>query len=449
MQLNVSLAQKQTTSLMMTPELRVAISLLQYSVFDLLDFIQEQASSNPLIELDMVNSKEAIAEKSFSRSNDYAQNATTYTNNTDSPLDYLNLERPTLHDYLLAQARLLSIKQIDHKHLIHFISYVTDNGYLSSSVEELSKELNITIDQGEFILHLLQDLEPVGIGARTLQECIQLQLNKMSERNSLAELIVREHFENFSLKKWNKISKELSVNMQKIQQVQDLIQTLEPRPGAYYNSDVTNYAIPEISVTKELDQLFVVLNDEFIPKINLSDEYRELINEKSSEAYAYLREKHNEFKWLHQSLAQRQSTLYKVANAIVTHQKDFFTEGIKSLKPLTLVQIAEEIDVHESTISRVTSNKYMETPRGVFELKYFFTAGIDRDDQVQVTSTYIKELIKTLIDREDKSKPLSDQDLVSAINLKERVKPSRRVIAKYRNEMRIPSSLKRRRFPES
>ena len=324
MQLNVGISQKQTTTLMMTPELQVAISLLQYSIFDLIDFIQEQASCNPLIELETINSKEEIGEKSFSKSRDYAQNTSTYTNNNDSPLDYLNLERPTLQDFLVKQARFLSINETDYKHLMHYISYVTDNGYFSSTVEELSKELDIMNDQGDYILQLLQDLEPAGIGARTLQECVLLQLRKMSKRIPLAELIISEHFEAFSSKKWSHISKELSVSMQEIQQVQDLIQTLEPRPGAMYNSDVTNYVIPEISVIKENNELLVVLNDEFIPKIKLNTEYSELMNDKTSEAYTYLKEKYDEFKWLHQSLTQRQSTLFKVTSAIVTHQSDFY-----------------------------------------------------------------------------------------------------------------------------
>lgn len=437
----MTITQKQTTSLLMTTELRTAISILQHSVFDLVDFIQEQAMNNPLIELDSADSKENLLKKSITRTKGTSSSG-------DSPLDYLNLERPTLHEFLLNQARLLPISKKDYKHLVHFIYAVNDNGYLTLSTEELCEELMITKEQGASTLHRLQDLEPAGVGAHTLQQCIQLQLQKLESRNDLAETIVSEYFELFGARKWRIIVKALKITMYDLDQVQNLIQTLEPRPGANYCADVTNYAVPEVTVIKEDGELLVALNDKLIPKINLNHDYKILLKDKNSEAYSYVKEKFSEFKWLHQSIAQRQTTLFQVANAIVNHQSDFFNEGLKALKPLTLKEIAEEIGVHESTISRITTNKYMETPQGIFQLKYFFSASIESKNNEQISSSYIKELIRVLVEREDKSKPLSDQDLVRAIEEKEKIQPSRRVIAKYRNELRIPSSSKRRRFQE-
>lgn len=442
MQLGITITQKQTTNLMMTTELRTAISLLQHSVFDLVDFIQEYAMTNPLIELDAADSKETLLKKSLTRSESTPSSG-------DSPLDYLNLERPTLHDYLLNQARLLSISKKEYKHLIHFIYAVNDNGYLTLSIEELCEELNITKEQGACTLRLLQDLEPAGVGAYTLQQCIQLQLQKLNNRSDLAETVISDYFELFSARKWRIIVKALKITMQDLEQVQNLVQTLNPRPGASYCSDVTNYAVPEVTVIKENGELFVALNDKLIPQITLNNDYKMLLKDKDADTYHYVKEKYSEFKWLHQSIAQRQTTLFQVANAIVNHQSAFFFKGLKALKPLTLKDIAEEIGVHESTISRITTNKYMETPQGIFQLKYFFSTSIESKNNKQVSSSYIKELIKVLVEREDKSKPLSDQALVLAIEEKIKIQPSRRVIAKYRNELRIPSSSKRRSFQEA
>ncbi|WP_041076663.1 RNA polymerase factor sigma-54 [Bacillus sp. OxB-1] len=444
--MNVGLMQKQTTQLVMTTELRTAISLLQHSVLELSDYIYEQAISNPLIDLESTSSKDTIIERSTLRTSSKSSSET----NDFSPIDHLNLERKTLQDYLLYQAGLTPYPESVKAGIRNFIYSIDENGYLAAPLDELCMELKISAEEGEHILRLIQELEPAGVGARSIQECIQLQLRKLPERNPLAERIIAEHFDEYSTRRWNDIARKQKVTLQDIQYIHDLIQTLDPRPGAKYNSDITNYIVPEVYVLKEPNGLSVILNDDCIPKVNLNSGYLALLQDKQSIDYAYLKEKYEEVKRIQQSLAQRHSTLYKVAKAIVEHQKDFFYEGLKALKPMTLKQVADEIGVHESTISRITTNKYMDTPLGVFELKYFFTAGLGANDATsgEVSSSYLKDLIRKLIDAEDKSKPYSDQDLVSLIEKQEKVSPSRRVIAKYRNELNIPSSSKRKRFAE-
>ncbi|MFS0574035.1 RNA polymerase factor sigma-54 [Sporosarcina sp. 179-K 3D1 HS] len=446
MQMNVGLVQKQTTNLIMTTELRTAISLLQYSVLELSDFIQDKALSNPLIDMESTVTKESILESSFFRD----RHLTSASQNGDfSPIDHLNFERKSLHDHLLYQMRLQTYPKALETYLVHIIFSLNENGYVMVPMEELCAEMNLSLEEGNQLLRMIQELEPAGIGARSLQECILLQLQKLSKQHHLAETIVSEYFVEYSERKWDGIAKKLKVTMQEIQQLHDVIQTLDPRPGAKFNSEITNFIVPEVYIMQDHDGLSVMLNDDCIPKVSLNRSYMDLLNDKSSEDYSYIKEKYDEAKQIQQSLTQRHSTLYKVAVAIVDHQKDFFYEGLKSLKPMTLKQIAEEIDVHESTISRVTTNKYMETPLGIFELKFFFTSGVGAtNEQQEVSSSYLKELIQRLIDEEDKLKPLSDQDLVSLIEEQEKVSPSRRVIAKYRNELRIPSSSKRKRFSE-
>ncbi|KIL50628.1 RNA polymerase factor sigma-54 [Jeotgalibacillus soli] len=445
MNLSTGLLQQQTTNLTMTQGLRQAISLLQYSLNDLSDFIQEQAMDNPLIELHDNARVEAGNEGYSGKSKEYAKRSVEDTNQAVSPFDYINMERRSLQEHLLNQICLLQISDMDYKLLSYFIYHINEDGYLSHTVEELCQELKVSDEKGKSLLTLIQELDPVGVGARNLQECLLLQLEKMPTRNRLAECIVAQHIAAFASKSWKSLSKELSVTLQEIQQVQDLIHTLQPRPGINYSSELPKYIVADVSVMESNGTFTVVINDELLPIIKLNHEYQSLLKQKNVEAHQYLKEKYGELQWLQKSILQRHSTLYQVTKAIVDYQQDFFVKGPAALKPLTLKQIAEEIDVHESTVSRITSNKYVETPTGIVELKYFFSSSLIKQNN-ETSSTSVKELIKNLIDKEDKTKPLSDQKIVQMLEKKQQIQISRRAIAKYRDEMNIPSSPKRKRF---
>ncbi|WP_236035250.1 RNA polymerase factor sigma-54 [Alkalihalobacterium elongatum] len=446
MRMDVGLFQQQTTGLYMTKELRQAISLLQYSMTELTQYIQEQALENPLIELEENLPVDLLRTKKQGDDIDERNWESGYREQEVSPLDFVSSDRYNLHDHLLYQARFLNLDEQSYEALCYFILHVNGDGYLSEPVEKIIEELSIPEEEGETLLMVLQNMEPTGVGARNLQECLLLQLAKIKDRNILAEMIIENYLELLAEKRWKELSKELSVTLQEIQQVYDLIQTLQPRPGVNYTDDTPKYIQPDVTVEEMEGELVVLVNDDLLPRIQLNKQYQPLLDDKSSDANEYVRKKYDQVQWLLKNIKQRQMTLYQVTEAIVRHQKEFFYKGAEALRPLTLRQIAEEIDVHESTVSRVTTNKYMQSPRGLFELKYFFTTALSNGGTGETSTSYAKEVIKSLIEKEDKRKPFSDQKIVEALKSQHQIELSRRAVAKYRDEMKIPSSSKRKRF---
>ncbi|MEB1808665.1 MAG: RNA polymerase factor sigma-54 [Bacillaceae bacterium] len=446
MRMDVGLFQQQTTGLYMTKELRQAISLLQYSTTELTQYIQEQALENPLIELEDHFQVELLKREKQREDLDERHWENGYREQEVSPLDFVSSERYNLQDHLLYQAKFLNLDEQSYEILCYFILHVNGDGYLSEPVEKMVEELGISEEDGEDVLMVLQNMEPTGVGARNLQECLLLQLAKRKDRNILAEMIIESYMQMLAERRWKELSKELSVTLQEIQQVYDLIQTLQPRPGVNYSDDPPKYVQPDVTVEELEGELVVLVNDDLLPRIQLNKQYQSLLHDKSSDANEYVRKKYDQVKWLLKNIKQRQVTLYQVTDAIVRHQKEFFYKGAEALRPLTLKQIAEEIDVHESTVSRVTTNKYMQSPRGLFELKYFFTTALTNGNAGETSTSYAKEVIKSLIEKEDKRKPLSDQKIVDALKTQHEIELSRRAVAKYRDEMKIPSSSKRKRF---
>ena len=446
MRMDVGLFQQQTTGLYMTKELRQAISLLQYSTTELTQYIQEQALENPLIELEDHFQVELLKREKQREDLDERHWENGYREQEVSPLDFVSSERYNLQDHLLYQAKFLNLDEQSYEILCYFILHVNGDGYLSEPVEKMVEELGILEEDGEDVLMVLQNMEPTGVGARNLQECLLLQLAKRKDRNILAEMIIESYMQMLAERRWKELSKELSVTLQEIQQVYDLIQTLQPRPGVNYSDDPPKYVQPDVTVEELEGELVVLVNDDLLPRIQLNKQYQSLLHDKSSDANEYVRKKYDQVKWLLKNIKQRQVTLYQVTDAIVRHQKEFFYKGAEALRPLTLKQIAEEIDVHESTVSRVTTNKYMQSPRGLFELKYFFTTALTNGNAGETSTSYAKEVIKSLIEKEDKRKPLSDQKIVDALKTQHEIELSRRAVAKYRDEMKIPSSSKRKRF---
>ncbi len=444
MQMSAGLFQQQVTSLTMTQGLAQAISLLQFSTVELTDFIQERSLENPLLEMEDHDSKDIFVDRDFKR------NTTIRYEEQDkqlSPLDFLTGEGESLQEHLIRQISLLNLSERMKKQVRYFIYHVNENGYFTEDVEELCLDLKITSTEGEQLLSLLQSLDPVGVGARNLQECLLLQLKRSPEKNELAEMIVAEYLEDFAKKRWKIISNKLSISLEEIQKVHDVIQQLQPRPGSSFSLDVPEYIAADVSVLEVDGELVVSVNDELIPKIQFQEQYKSLLKDK--EINSYVKEKYQELQWLIKSVNHRQLTLYRVAKAIVEKQRDFFYKGSEALKPLSLKDIAEDLEVHESTVSRITSNKYMETPQGIFELKYFFTHSLYTSSTASsTTASHIKKVMKQVIDQENKLKPLSDQKIVHILAEEHSIELSRRVIAKYRDELNIPSSSKRKRFAE-
>ena len=432
------LYQQQTTSLVMTQELRQAIHLLQFSAVELANFINDQALENPLLDV-----KEPPKTEEYS----YSTLTRATTEDTPSPIDYAHVTRTSLSDHLLLQVQELRLTDKQKKHFAYLIYSLRDDGYLARPLEELCEELGIDLEDGEDLLFTLQSFDPAGVGARDLQECLLLQLERLENRNFLAEQVLTHYMDSFAKRKWKEISLELSVSLAEIQEVNDLIQTLDPRPGTQYMSEPVQFVKPELRIVPYEGDLLVHLEDDLIPNVGLNHHYEELLkNEADQEANQYAKQKIQQVQWLMKSIQQRKQTIVKVGEAIARHQKEYFLNKNGALKPLTLKEIAEEIEVHESTVSRATTNKYADTPRGVIELKSLFSSSVQNGYGESTSSRSIKEWMKELIASENKQKPLSDAKIVSWLQTEKNTTVSRRAIAKYRDELGIPSSSKRKRF---
>ncbi|WP_257008374.1 RNA polymerase factor sigma-54 [Bacillus sp. FJAT-45350] len=443
MKMDFGLYQQQTTSLYMTQQLRQAISLLQLSTLDLVTFVKEQAIENPLIELNDEMPQESGT--TVIDREEISQDARPYEGDIQpSPFDFICNGRIGLTEHLINQIRLLPLKKKEIPFVEYIALSVSDDGYIHRTVEELAEELHLSVEETEKCLGIIQSLEPVGVGSRNLQECLLIQLRHREERNFLTEIIVEDYLDLLAEKRWKEISKSLSVTMHEIQEVYDEIQQLEPRPGSNFGNEPTKFIIPDVSIELVEGELIVIVNDDYLPTISMSREYRHMLKGKGkTEEVQFVKDKYEHMQWLVKSIQQRQQTLYRVTQAIVKHQREFFFHGAESLKPMTLKQIAEELDIHESTVSRTTTNKYAQTPRGLLELKYFFSSSLANEEK---STVFIKELIKDMVRDEDKRKPLSDQKIVKKLLEEQNIHISRRAIAKYREELNIPSSSKRKRF---
>ncbi|TWI60018.1 RNA polymerase factor sigma-54 [Halalkalibacter nanhaiisediminis] len=443
------LFQQQSTSLIMTQELRQAIHLLQFSATDLSTFIHEQALENPL--LDVQEPPKAVELGKRERIELHSYTSISYSQSDQeerqSPIDYALVDRISLNDHLLQQLQEISLSRSEREKVTYFIYSLRDDGYLSRSLEDVCDDLTISRFEGEEILHILQRLEPAGVGARNLQECLLLQLQRLETRHPLAEQVVMLYMDDLAKRKWRDISTELGVTLQDIQEVNDLIQTLDPRPGTQFGVEPIQFVTPELRIIADGSELFVQLVDDIIPTIRLNRHYEQLLrNEREVEATHYAKQKAQQVQWLIRSIAQRKQTIIKVGEAIARHQREYFLTKNGVLKPLTLKEVAEEIGVHESTVSRATTNKYAETPRGLLELKSLFSSSVRNDIGETTSSQTIKDWMKELIARENKQKPLSDAKIVKSLQEEKGIVVSRRAIAKYRDELGIPSSSKRKRF---
>ncbi|OIJ21032.1 RNA polymerase sigma-54 factor [Anaerobacillus alkalidiazotrophicus] len=446
MNMGFGLYQQKSMNLAMTSELRQAISILQYSTQELLSFLEEQHLDNPLLELKVKSVVDSQMDQSDSRNEAY-DDSKVYEGDSISPFDNISKNDTNLHEYLLRQICYLPLTEKE-KNLVKYLIYsIDENGYLSIKIEEVSKKLSISCEEILEGLDILQSLDPCGVGARSLQECLLLQLQNLKPRDNIAEAIVQNYLDLFAEKRWKEITKKLSISMEEVQRVSDLLQTLQPKPGSVFHDEPLSYIYPDINVELIEGELMVITNDRLLPNISINREYCQLLQQANDEkATKYLHQKYQQILWLLKSINQRQSTLLKVTKAIANYQKEFFIYGYEYLKPLTLKEIAAAVNMHESTVSRVTTQKYVQTPKGVFELKFFFSAGLNGEGRRNTSSLSVKEVIKKIVDNENKQDPLSDKEIVSILEKDYSIQVSRRTVNKYRDELKIPSSIKRKRF---
>ncbi len=464
MNMGLGLYQEQTLKLVMTPELRQAITILQFSALDLISYLREQATENPVIELQEVSAAAELAQAHVERNaerpapeidwkewvgnratGDYVVNKNESTYN---PLDHVRAPNKTLYDHLKSQLGFMKgLTPWQKKLALFLIGNLDEKGYLEIGLDEVSRRLGATPTEVEEALRVVQRLEPVGVGARSLEECLLLQLQDEGLDDEKTVQVVREHLADLANNRFSRIADKLKITLQEVQQIADAVRSLNPRPGAAFHTGETRFVIPDVTVEKVMDDYVVLVNDLSAPRLTINSFYERLLKESSSqeEARQFIHEKLNAALWLAKSLEQRRLTLMRVTQAIVEMQREFFDYGVHYLKPMTQKEIAEKVNLHESTVSRATSNKYVQTPRGVFELKYFFTSALATASGEAASSQSVKKRIKALIDAEDRKQPLSDQKL-SELLIAEGIEISRRTVAKYREEMMIPSSAKRKRY---
>ncbi len=330
------------------------------------------------------------------------------------------------------------------------IGNLDENGYLTDSLEDIAESQKAPLEEVQKMLLLIQGFEPPGVGARDLRECLLLQLeNKTGETARKAYQVVKDHFEDMEKKRYPLILKALDITTEQLREVLSFIGTLEPKPGRSFEADETKYVTPDVSVRKIEGEYVVVLNDDPMPRLRISPYYRRLLKDKKAldgkETKKFLENKIQSALWLIKNIEQRRKTIYRVTEAIFRIQQDFLDVGISALKPLTLKQVADIIGMHESTVSRVTTHKYVQTERGLFELKFFFTSGLESVDGMDVSSLSVKEKIKDMIDQEPTQKPHSDQKIMQLLN-EQGLTIARRTIAKYREELKIPAASQRRKL---
>ena len=459
MRLGYDLTLEQAQKLVMTPELRQAIQLLQYNSLELNEYLEIQMESNPMLEVannsiehenieELGKEAEDIDWKEFLGKYDDI----SYTERRDKNIKEVTYENfisysPSLKEYLLSQLNLTNMDEKENNVGQFIIESVDENGYLATSLDSIAEELGVSFEYAENVLFQIQTFDPVGVGARDLKECLIIQLIDRKIEDPNVFTIVENYLEDIANNRMMKISKELNIDIKEVQKICDVIRSLEPKPGRGFggSSDNIRYIVPDITLQHVDGEYIVVLNDVTGPRLNINSFYKELVSKTNDPQISqFLNSKLNSALWVIKSIEQRRTTIYRVVKSILKFQLDFFEKGEKFLKPLTLKEVADDIGVHESTVSRATNGKYMQTPRGVFELKYFFSSGVS-GEKGDVSAISIKSTLKDLIENENHKKPLSDQQISNLLKEKG-ISISRRTVAKYREEMNIASSSMRRRF---
>jgi RNA polymerase sigma-54 factor len=362
-----------------------------------------------------------------------------------SALENTPVKRASLEDYLIWQLRMSSLDESDQKIGAAIIYNLNDDGYLETPIEELAAQLETDPARIERVLERIQRLDPPGVGARNLRECLLLQLANLGMEESLPARIVRDHLDLLEKHRYGELGRSLGVTVEIVGQAAKVISLLEPKPGRDYGGEEPIYIVPDVYIHKVGDDYMVTLNREAVPRLRLAGYYQRVLNDSdiAPETREYLQERLRSARWLVKSIYQRQQTIFKVANSIVKFQRAFFDHGISHLKPLVLKDVAEDIGMHESTISRATANKYAHTPQGIFELKFFFTSGVKAASGEDVSAETVKEQIRVLVQGEQRNNPLSDQAIAEMLRARQ-INIARRTVAKYRQALGILPSANRK-----
>lgn len=467
-------------SLVITPQLQQAIKLLQMSRMELESAVRSELEENPILE-----EAEVLKEEDLQRTKEVASEveggaAEVQDNNTQDPQkqdefewesyfeqnqkppqsgmagseEIMNYENAisasqTLHDHLYWQVKMNGFSEHEEKVADLLLNFMDDDGYIKTPLEQIAAEEKLDIADLEDTLSLIHEFDPPGVGARDLKECLLIQAKHLEEDTQDLVSLINNHLKDLEKKNYDAIAKAMGRDIEEVVEMCKIIYSMDPKPGRAFVSNETQYVTPDVYVYKVGEDFVVSLNEDGLPRLKISNFYKNVLksgDKKSQDkTHDYIQEKLRSAVWLIKSIHQRQRTIYKVAESIVKHQREFFEKGAAFLKPMILRDIANDIGMHESTVSRVTTAKYVHTPQGIYELKYFFNSGISSSDGDALASESVKLKIKDLVAKEDPKNPLSDQKIVELLKV-EGIQIARRTVAKYRDMLKILPSSQRKKF---
>ena len=466
MRLDLKLAQK----LVMTPQLQQAIKLLQLSRLEMSQVVYQEMLENPVLEDANLEADQEDAEvktdddrvegeeqravdlfdlkwDSYMDGDDYSGDVAYFPEDDEKPSYEQTLSSKVgLSEHLAWQLRLVTTTDLENKLGQIIIGNIDEDGYLRDvTLEEVAAAAEASVAQAEAALRLVQDLDPPGVAARDLRECLLIQARQLGLTGTIVEEIIHDHMEDLEKKRYSLIAKALKVTIKDVQLAANAIEALEPKPGRPFASSQVQYIVPDVYVVKKDGSYVILLNDEGMPRLRVSPFYKNLMTQGGDEATKdYIETKLRSAQWLIKSIEQRNKTIYRVAESIVVRQKDFLDKGIDYLKPMILKDVAEDIGMHESTISRVTTSKYVHTPQGMYELKYFFSGSIASITGDDLSSITVRNLIHKTINEEDPKNPLNDRQIVNILKSKN-IDIARRTVAKYRGELKMPPASARKK----
>ena len=474
MEMKINLSLKMTQKLVMTPMLQQAIKLLPMARLELAQLIRQEIIENPVLEelLEEENENEQEnSQKEKEPNEDFNSDNEQSLNSQDQEIDWDSYfqgnidqgmsvesytERPsiestykkeaTLADHLMWQLDLSVDSDSDKFIGSCIIGNIQNDGYLCADLQEIAEICNTEEKNVLRVLKIVQSFEPAGVAARTLKECLMIQARTLSEKKPYVEVLIENYLERLEDRFLPKVASELKVDVEEVLDALKIIRDLCPKPGLLFSSERVDYVVPDLVVVKTEKGYDVVLNDDGVPNLRISPYYHNLLKTtKEGQTKEYLEDKYRSALWLIKSIDQRRQTIYKVGKSIVKLQKSFLDDGLSYLEPMVLKDVAKDIEMHESTVSRITTNKYIDTPQGVFELKFFFHSGIKSYMGNTMSSIRVKNMIKEIINEEDGSYPLTDDQMVEAL-MRKNAKIARRTITKYRKELNIPPASKRKKW---
>jgi len=484
------LRQRQTQSLVLAPQLRQSLKILQVAALDLRSVIQEELQNNPTLEelpMDGTSLEQQSEERDRDNENrdgegppenksdtgereqmDFSKEYDILTKLDEDWRDFMSnaggaqpfttddaekrqhffdslVTETSLQEHLMRQAEMTDLSAAAMVAIQHLVGSLDDRGFLTQSASDVALQTGQPLDTVQEALKALKSFEPAGIGAKDLGECLVLQLQAKNRGDSLAARIVRDHFTLLTRRRIPEIARKIGAHMDDVQVAIEEVGTLDPAPGRRFADDNNRVVVPDVTVEEDSGEWKILLNSDYIPRLRISNTYKEMIakGSLSKDERDYVRERMRSGKFLINSIEQRQQTIERITREIIKVQEEFFREGVAKLRPLTMTQIADEVGVHETTVSRAIANKFIKTPHGVFEFKFFFTPGYQADSGESVSNTSVKEMIDELVSLEDKGRPLSDQEIVAKLQAKG-INIARRTVAKYREELGLlPSNLRR------